>query len=255
MCGSRRGRCGGARRRGSGGRCPPSRGTRTRWRPPTPRTWSCARTTRATRRGRGWSGRPLGRTGGMPGVRPPWRPPRPRPGSPPPRRPRRPPRPAGPRGTPPVNASPAPVESTGRGTGRARTRAVTTPPAATTAPRSPRVTTTSGNVPAQLGRRVRRFGQPGQQPGLVRVRQQQLGPLGELQEALRRPAPRRNPADAGSTLTGTPRSRAVRRASSAVARLARGEQEIAGQVQPPDAVQHRRRDQSSGPAAARPRCR
>jgi hypothetical protein len=81
-----------------------------------------------------------------------------------------------------VKASPAPVVSTGVA-GTAGTRARTSP------------TGRPGLLPAlfddhqrdvaaQLGRRVRRIGQPGQQTGLVPARQQDVDPLGEREEAV-----------------------------------------------------------------------
>lgn len=50
------GRCGDVRRSRSAGPCPPSPGTRTRWRPRSARTWWSGRTTRRTPAGRGRPG-------------------------------------------------------------------------------------------------------------------------------------------------------------------------------------------------------
>ncbi len=117
-----------------------------------------------------------------------------------------------------MNASPAPVESTGSPTGGAATRPTTSPPAATTAPCAPSVTTTRGNLRLNSA-----AASPGSGSPLSSRASSALGTSSSAPCAYSRkrfgPSAPRNPADAGSTLTGTPRSTAVRSARRAAARL------------------------------------
>ena len=94
------------------------------------------------------------------------------------------------------------------------------------------------DVAAQLGRRVRRIGQPGQQTRLVTARQQDVHALHQRQETV--DAQLHEEARRRRIQTHRHSTRACRRQSHRHQRPARlGEQQIARQVQPCDAVEQR----------------
>ncbi len=119
-----------------------------------------------------------------------------------------------------MKASPAPVVSTAS-TGSASTSAVIRPCSAISAPAAPRVTTTSGT--RRLSSAAARATPAGSgSPASSRASSSFGSSTSAPATASRKrcgPRPARNPAEAGSTLTCTPRVRAARSATMASSRL------------------------------------
>ncbi|GGJ26265.1 hypothetical protein GCM10010121_041780 [Streptomyces brasiliensis] len=94
------------------------------------------------------------------------------------------------------------------------------------------------DMAAQLGRRVRGIGQPRQQARLVPTGQQDIQPLRELQEAVHPQAPEKAGRRRIQTDRDTTRACGVQR-NCRECPARRGEQQIAGQMQPGDPVERR----------------